>query len=158
MPVDPYHPAGTDDLPEIKTGNGVDRDLAATTNDRLKKNVWEMRILNSTMSEVVSQLKTNNKSEQETILELRDLNAILSAVLEQQKETTIASEKTTTALDNLTSTIKKLDKKNGRLQWMIIALTVATVGLAYVQVWVAFHPPQTPQPQIIVKEVPVKTK
>lgn len=25
------------DFPEIKTGNGVDRDLAATANDRLKK-------------------------------------------------------------------------------------------------------------------------
>lgn len=30
---------------KIKTGNGIDRDLAATTNDRLKKTVLELRSL-----------------------------------------------------------------------------------------------------------------
>lgn len=34
---------GADELAEIKTGNGIDRDLAATSNDRLKKTVLELR-------------------------------------------------------------------------------------------------------------------
>lgn len=34
-----------EEFPEIKTGNGIDRDLAATTNDRLKKTVLELRSL-----------------------------------------------------------------------------------------------------------------
>lgn len=33
------------DFPEIKTGNGIDRDLTATTNDRLKKAVIEINSL-----------------------------------------------------------------------------------------------------------------
>ncbi|MDE1924685.1 MAG: hypothetical protein KGH79_00695 [Patescibacteria group bacterium] len=43
------------DLQEIKTGNGVDRDLAATGNDRLKKAVIELRDL----KQVIGTLNTN---------------------------------------------------------------------------------------------------
>lgn len=32
-------------MPEIKTGNGIDRDFAATANDRMKKTVLELRNL-----------------------------------------------------------------------------------------------------------------
>lgn len=38
-----------DDFPEIKTGNGIDRDLAATANDRIKKAVIEIRKFTSTV-------------------------------------------------------------------------------------------------------------
>lgn len=37
------------DFPEIKTGNGIDRDLAATANDRLKKAVIEIDKLTTTI-------------------------------------------------------------------------------------------------------------
>lgn len=36
-------------FPEIKTGNGIDRDLAATTNDRLKKVAIEVNKLTETI-------------------------------------------------------------------------------------------------------------
>lgn len=44
-----------DDFPEIKTGNGIDRDLAATTNDRIKKAVIEVRRLIGTIEVFNSQ-------------------------------------------------------------------------------------------------------
>lgn len=37
------------DFPEIKTGNGIDRDLAATANDRIKKAVIEVNELTTTI-------------------------------------------------------------------------------------------------------------
>lgn len=37
------------EFPEIKTGNGIDRDLTATTNDRLKKVVIEINKLTKTI-------------------------------------------------------------------------------------------------------------
>lgn len=37
------------DFPEIKTGNGIDRDLAATANDRIKKAVIEINKLTKTI-------------------------------------------------------------------------------------------------------------
>lgn len=46
-----------DDLLEIKTGNGTDRDLAATTNDRLKKAVIELRDLNTVIGTLDTDLK-----------------------------------------------------------------------------------------------------
>ena len=36
---------GNLDFSEIKTGNGIDRDLIATTNDRLKKTIIEVNNL-----------------------------------------------------------------------------------------------------------------
>ncbi len=102
-----------DDMPEITTGNGIDRDLAATTNDRLKKAVWEIRILNATMG---------------------------SEVVQQLRKTVASEEETKKSLDNLTSTIKSLDEKNGRLQDKILLLTGATVFLALVQIVVAVWP------------------
>lgn len=44
-----------EDFPDIKTGNGIDRDLAATANDRIKKAVIE---INSLKSAVASLEKT----------------------------------------------------------------------------------------------------
>jgi len=37
------------DFPEIKTGNGLDRDLAATANDRIKKAVIEVNKFTGTI-------------------------------------------------------------------------------------------------------------
>ncbi|PIT96902.1 hypothetical protein COT82_00710 [Candidatus Campbellbacteria bacterium CG10_big_fil_rev_8_21_14_0_10_35_52] len=37
------------DFPEIKTGNGIDRDLAATANDHIKKAVIEVNKLTTTI-------------------------------------------------------------------------------------------------------------
>ena len=37
-------------FPEIKTGNGIDRDLAATANDRIKKAVIEINGLKSSIT------------------------------------------------------------------------------------------------------------
>jgi uncharacterized phage infection (PIP) family protein YhgE len=37
-------------FPEIKTGNGIDRDLAATANDRIKKAVIEINGLKSAIT------------------------------------------------------------------------------------------------------------
>lgn len=46
------------DLPNIKTGNGIDRDLAATTNDRLTRTVVKL----DTLNEIVEQLKNSTVS------------------------------------------------------------------------------------------------
>ena len=40
------------EFPEIKTGNGIDRDLVATTNDRLKKTVLELRSLKDVIAKL----------------------------------------------------------------------------------------------------------
>ncbi len=45
------------DFSKISTGNGIDRDLAATTNDRLEKLIVDLRNLNTTIE------KSNNKNE-----------------------------------------------------------------------------------------------
>lgn len=119
-----------DDMPAVYTGNGIDRDLAATTNDRLKK----------------------------TVQELRRLGSLIGEMIEQERATTEAGKKTKVSLDRLTETIKSLDAKNGKLQLFIAALTVATVALAIIQVWVAMHPTQQPPPQVIIKEMPQSKK
>lgn len=41
-----------EEFPDIKTGNGIDRDLAATTNDRLKKTVLELRSLKDAIAKL----------------------------------------------------------------------------------------------------------
>ena len=48
------------DFPEIKTGNGIDRDLAATANDRIKKAVIEINKLTTTIETF------NNQSSKQT--------------------------------------------------------------------------------------------
>jgi len=47
------------DFPDIETGNGIDRNLAATANDRIKKAVIE---INGLKSAVASLEKNNRKS------------------------------------------------------------------------------------------------
>jgi hypothetical protein len=49
------------------------------------------------------------------------------------------SKKVRGTVSKLETTIKELDKKNGRLQIAIFALTVVTVITAIVQVWLAFR-------------------
>ena len=51
-----------DDFPEINTGNGYSANLAATTNDRLKKTVVELRGLNSAISKLDTDLKSFSTS------------------------------------------------------------------------------------------------
>ena len=48
------------DFPEIITGNGIDRDLAATANDRIKKAVIEVNKLTTTIETF------NNQSSMQT--------------------------------------------------------------------------------------------
>lgn len=40
------------DFPEIETGNGIDRNLAATANDRIKKAVIELRNLKDSIADL----------------------------------------------------------------------------------------------------------
>ena len=54
-----------DEFKEIKTGNGIDRDLAATTNNRLEKTILELRNLTSEVrvlnTNVIRQSKSNDR-------------------------------------------------------------------------------------------------
>lgn len=49
------------------------------------------------------------------------------------------NKKTRKTVFNLETTIKKLDKKNGKLQTAIFVLTTVTVITAIIQVWLAFR-------------------
>lgn len=49
------------------------------------------------------------------------------------------NKKTRKTVFNLETTIKKLDKKNGKLQTAIFVLTIVTVITAIIQVWLAFR-------------------
>lgn len=91
------------------------------------------------------------------VQELRNLQKTTEKEIETQKETK-------QSLDNLKSTIEKLDEKNGKLQGKILWLTGATVLLAVVQVVIVMlslrqpdstnlHSPSymlTPTPKIIL--------
>jgi hypothetical protein len=115
-----------EDMPEIYTGNGKDRDLAATTNDRLKRTVLQLK---------------------RTVEELQVLNVTIGQSYEEQLKMVEAEHKTRESLHTLTTTIKSLDAKNGNLQDKLYWLTWATVVLAIVQtvfggfqIWLYFHP------------------
>lgn len=73
-----------DDMPEIKTGNGVDRDLAATANDRMKKSVIELRNLGAeikTLNANIVQLNTNSDKSSRRLIFLTWILIIFTVVL-----------------------------------------------------------------------------
>lgn len=51
-----------DDFPEIKTGNGIDRDFAATANDRMKKTVIELKGMKKSVSDLNTNIISFHKS------------------------------------------------------------------------------------------------
>jgi len=70
------------DFPVIYTGNGIDRDFAATTNDRLKKSVLEMRSLINAVSSLentIVNLNGKNEKLQSRIFWLTIVGVILAA-------------------------------------------------------------------------------
>lgn len=103
-----------DEFPDVKTGNGIDRDLAATTNDRLKRTV-------------LSLLKVNETFQKELGATTKSLDAL-------EKTTSSEGRATRKSISELTDTIKALDTKNSKLQNALFWLTVVTVILAFVQV------------------------
>ncbi len=70
------------DFPEIKTGNGVDRDLAATANDRIKKAVIEINSLKSSITSLektIVNLDEKNGKLQNRIFWLTIVGVVLAA-------------------------------------------------------------------------------
>lgn len=70
------------DFPEIKTGNGIDRDLAATANDRIKKAVIEINILKtavSSLEKTIVNLDGKNEKLQKRIFWLTVVGVALAA-------------------------------------------------------------------------------
>jgi len=70
------------DFPEIKTGNGIDRDLAATANDRIKKAVIEINSLKSavaSLEETIVNLDEKNEKLQKRIFWLTVVGVALAA-------------------------------------------------------------------------------
>lgn len=71
-----------EDFPDIKTGNGIDRDLAATSNDRLKKVVIAVRSLESAVAKLEKTfiaLDEKNGKLQNRIFWLTMVSAFLAA-------------------------------------------------------------------------------
>ena len=70
------------DFPEIKTGNGIDRDLAATANDRIKKAVIEINSLKSavaSLEKTIVNLDDKNEKLQRRIFWLTVVGVALAA-------------------------------------------------------------------------------
>lgn len=70
------------DFLEIKTGNGIDRDLAATANDRIKKTVIEITSLKSAVAgleKTIVDLDEKNEKLQKRILWLTTVGVALTA-------------------------------------------------------------------------------
>jgi len=70
------------DFPEIKTGNGIDRDLAATANDRIKKAVIEINDLKSaiaSLEKTIVNLDGKNEKLQKWIFWLTVVGVALAA-------------------------------------------------------------------------------
>ncbi len=70
------------DFPEIKTGNGIDRDLAATANDRIKKAVIEINSLKSavaSLEKTIVNLDEKNEKLQKRIFWLTVVGVALAA-------------------------------------------------------------------------------
>jgi hypothetical protein len=73
-----------EDFPEIKTGNGVDRDLAATANDRMKKSVIELRNLGAeikTLNANIVQLNASSDKSSRRLIFLTWILIIFTVVL-----------------------------------------------------------------------------
>ena len=70
------------DFPDIKTGNGIDRDLAATANDRIKKAVIEINALKgvvSSLEKTIVSLDEKNEKLQKRIFWLTVVGVALAA-------------------------------------------------------------------------------
>ena len=75
-------PMDDQDFPEIKTGNGIDRDLAATANDRIKKAVIEINDLKSaiaSLEKTIVNLDGKNEKLQKWIFWLTVVGVALAA-------------------------------------------------------------------------------
>lgn len=66
-----------DDMPDINTGNGVDRDLAATTSDRLKKTVLAIRFL----TEVIKKFNEQSSNQTKKMMGLTIVIIILTIAM-----------------------------------------------------------------------------
>lgn len=74
---------GDENFTEIKTGNGIDRDLAATANDRIKKAVIAIDSIRSAIASLEKTiLDLNNKNErlQRQIFWLTVIGVTLAAI------------------------------------------------------------------------------
>lgn len=70
------------DFPDIKTGNGIDRDLAATANDRIKKVVIELRELKdaiTSLEKTIVNLDGKNEKLQKRIFWLTVVGLVFTA-------------------------------------------------------------------------------
>lgn len=70
------------DFPEVKTGNGVDRDLAATANDRIKKAVVEIHGLKeavASLEKTIVELDTKSQRLQQRIFWFTVVASIFAA-------------------------------------------------------------------------------
>lgn len=70
------------DFPDIETGNGIDRNLAATANDRIKKTVIEIdRLKNAVVSleKTIVNLDKKNEKLQKQIFWLTIIGVALAA-------------------------------------------------------------------------------
>jgi hypothetical protein len=73
-----------EDFPEIKTGNGVDRDLAATANDRMKKTIIELRNLGGEIKNLktdIKELGVSNSKDSRKVIILTAILLILTVAL-----------------------------------------------------------------------------
>jgi hypothetical protein len=73
-----------DAFPDVKTGNGIDRDLAATTNDRLRLMVLELRQLEDGIKALninVVQLNTSSEKYSRRLIVLTWILVIFTVVL-----------------------------------------------------------------------------
>ena len=68
-----------DDLEKVSTGNGFQNDLIATTGDRIKKTVIELRKFQDTMTSQLSQLKTAITGLEKTTRQLDEKNGKLQS-------------------------------------------------------------------------------
>lgn len=68
------------DLDEVKTGNGYQNDLIATTNDRLKKTVLQLRYLGDSISTDLGSLEDSIDSLERTIFKLDQKNEKLQRI------------------------------------------------------------------------------
>lgn len=70
------------DFPNIQTGNGIDRDLAATANDRIKKAVIEINSLKdavTSLEKTIVNLDSKNEKLQKRIFWLTIVGVALAA-------------------------------------------------------------------------------
>ena len=70
-----------DDMPEINTGNGYQNNLIATTNDRLKKTVVELRGLDSRIRNEAARVESSIKIFQQIVKDSDDKNTKLQKTI-----------------------------------------------------------------------------